>query len=219
MSDFQPEVRRRELCVEGEQSGTMPSLFDADQLTVRAVADSALARTRDYDLLGPTGDVVGAATQDAGSVGAGVRRRIASSRAAMPVDYELREGSGALLARISKRETGGLRRRLRTEVHLADDLLIAVVTSSVGGAAFTVSQPSGAPIAELARDGRTLFGIAGPHGERYGTVDLEANTLSARRAGTAHPNSYLVRFETNAPLAVRIATVAVAVIADSLRGG
>jgi hypothetical protein len=197
----------------------MPSLFDADQLTVRATADSALGRTRDYSLLDPAGVVLGAATQDTGSVGSAVRRRIASSRAAMPVDYELREESGALLARISKRETGGLRRRLRTEIRLADDLLIAVVSSSVGGASFAVTQPAGPPIAELGRAGRSLFGVTGPHGEHYGTVDLEANTLTARRAGTAHPNSYQIHFDPAAPLSVRIATVAVVVIADSLRGG
>jgi len=196
----------------------MPSLFDADQLTVRAQTNSELTRSRDYDLLDPAGAVLGSATQDTGSVVSLARRQVARSRAATPADFSVRDASGALLARVSKRVTGVLRRQLRTEVRLADGLVVAVASASVGGGRFAVRQPSGALIAEMGRAGRTLLAVTGPHRERYGTVDLEANTRSARRAGTAQPNSYLVRFDPAAPLAARIATLAVVVVFDSLRG-
>jgi hypothetical protein len=196
----------------------MPSLFDADRLTIRARSDSELTRGRDYDLLDPAGAVLGSATQDAGSAVSLARRQAARSRATMPVDFSVRDATGGLLAQVRKRVTGVLRRQLTAEVRLADGLVVAVASASVGGGRFVVRQPAGALIAGFDRAGRTLFAVTGPPGERYGTVDLEANTRTAGRAGTARPNSYLVRFEPAAPLAVRIATLAVVVVFDSLRG-
>jgi hypothetical protein len=196
----------------------MPSLFDADQLTVRARVDSAVARTRSYELLDSSAAVVGSATQDAGSVVSLAYRQLARSRAAMAADFQVRDATGALLAKVAKRATGLLRSRLRTEVSLADGAVVAVASASVGGGRFVVHQPSGAPLAELDRAGRTLFAVTGPHRERYGTVELAANTRSAAIAGTARPNTYLVHLDPATPLAVRIATVAVVVVFDSLRG-
>jgi hypothetical protein len=186
----------------------MPVLFEADQLTVRAGSNSELTRSRGYDLLDPTGVPLGSATQETGAAGALARRQLARSRATMPADYALRDASGALLARVGKRVSGLLRRQLRTEVSLADGQVVAVASASVGGGRFTVSQPSGTPIARLERAGRVLLAVTGPGGGPYGTVDLE----------TGHPNSYRVRFEPAAPLAARIATVAVVIVFDSLRG-
>jgi hypothetical protein len=196
----------------------MSRLFELDQLTVRARKDSQLTRSKEYDLLDLAGAAVGSATQDAGSPASVARRQIAPSRALMPADFDVRDGSGLVLAHVTKRVTGILRRRLRTEVSLPDATVIAIASSSPGAARFAVSDPSGNTVARLGRAGRTFLAVTGPNRESYGAVDLAANTASARRAGTASPNSYVIRFEPAAPQTVRIATLAVVVVFDSLRG-
>lgn len=200
---------------------TMLSLFELDQLTVRCRKDSHLTRAKEYDLLDSAGAVLGSATQDTGSWGSAMRRRIASSRARMPADFDVRDGSGALLAHVATRRMGVLRRYLRAEVSLADERVVAIASSSPGllvRLRFGVSDGSGRAVAQVGRAGRTFLAITGTHQELYGAVDLEANTRSARKAGTAHPNSYVIRFEPAAPPVVRIATLGVVFVVDSLRG-
>ncbi len=195
----------------------MPTVFELDQVTVRARTESAVLRSREYDLLDPSGVAVASATQDAGSPPTMARRWLATSaKANMSTDFDLRDPSGMRLAHVAKR-VSGLRSQLTAEVRLADSALVAVATASAGARRFQVVDEAGSPLADLARAGRTLLAVTGPAGERWGTVDLEANTLSARRAGTAHPNSYLVRFEPSAPGPVRIATLAMVLVVDSLR--
>jgi hypothetical protein len=196
----------------------MSTLFELDQVVVRARRDSQLTRSKEYDLLSMAGVVVGSATQNSGSVASVARRLVASSRALMPADFDVRDASGALLAHITKRVTGILRKRLRTELSLADARVVAIASSPPAGSRFWVSNPAGEAVAQVGRAGRTFLAVTGPGGESYGAVDLEANTLSARRAGTAHPNSYVIRFEPAAPLLVRIAALGVVVVFDSLRG-
>jgi hypothetical protein len=186
----------------------MSVLFEVDQLTVRARSDSELTRSRSYDLLDPAGAALGSATQETGPAGT-LARQVARSRATMPADFAVRDAAGGLLARVSKRAPGLLRRRVRTEVSLADGVVVAVATAPAGGGRFAVSQPSGTPIARLERAGRVLLAVTGPDASPYGTVDLETG---------GRPNGYRIRFEPGAPLAARIATVAVVIVFDSLRG-
>ena len=197
----------------------MSTVLDLDQVTVRARRQAPATLALEYDLLDPAGAVLGSAVQLGGSPVTALRRWTARPGAALPADYELRDGSGAVLAQVSRRPDGPLRRRMRAEVRLPGAAVLAVASFSVGARSFAVHDPSGAPLAQLARAGRTLFAVTGPHRERYGTVDLEANTLTARRAGTAHPHSYRVSFDPAAPRPVRIATLALVVVFDSQRGG
>lgn len=196
----------------------MPTPFELDQVTVRARSDSQLTRSRNYDLLDPTGAALGTATQDTG-LAATARRQVASARGLGPAAFDLRDQSGALLAHLDKQVSGLLRRRIRTEISLADATVVAVAAASPGSDRVEVTNPSGAAVVRLARAGRTFLAGTGPHGEPYAAVDLEANTRTAQQAGTAHANSYLIRFDPAAPMLVRIATVAVVIVFDSQRGG
>jgi hypothetical protein len=197
----------------------MSTVLDLDQVTMRARRQEPATLALEYDLLDPAGAVLGSAVQLGGSPAAALRRWTARPGAALPADYELRDGSGAVLAQVSRRPDGLLRRRMRAEVRLPGADVVAVASFSVGARSFAVHDPAGTPLAQLARAGRTLFAVTGPHREQYGTVALEANTLTTRRAGTAHPHSYRVSFDPGAPRPVRIATLALVVVFDSLRGG
>src|SRR6266536_1475288 len=75
-----------------EESSVMPTVFELDQVTVRARTESAVLRSREYDLLDPSGVAVASATQDAGSPPTMARRWLATSaKANMSTDFDLRD--------------------------------------------------------------------------------------------------------------------------------
>jgi hypothetical protein len=195
------------------------TLFELDQLTVRAAEDSPVVRARTYLLLDATGAPIGNVEQQAGSAGDVLRRNVARSRITMPADFAVRDAAGALVLSVTKRRAGLLMPKVVIEAALANGAVVAHARAAGRTAmAFDVSDAQGTPVATLRRSGRTLFAVADAAGGQAGAVELEGNTLSARRAGQAHPNSYSLSFALDAGTLVRIGTLAVVLGFDSIRG-
>jgi hypothetical protein len=109
-----------------------------------------------------------------------------------------------------------LRLGLRGEVSLADGRLVVVVAGR--GAAFELTGPGGIEVATVKRAGRTWLRATGA-GCVYAEVERELNTLTAVRAGTAHPNSFVIRFDQAISPVLRLGILAAGVmIENQLRG-
>ncbi len=195
-------------------------LFDLDQITLRAAADGTLLRTRTYDVLDASGRSVGNAVQGAGSVGDTLKRNVvARSRLTMPADVVVRDAEGGVLLSVAKRRAGLLLPSVRIEAALADGAVVAVARSRGRSAReYDVLDPRGGPVGTLRRGPAVLFAIADPAGEAAGSVALEPNTLSAQRAGTAHPHGYALSFVPGAPTLLRIGALATVLGFDTIRG-
>jgi hypothetical protein len=195
----------------------VPDLLTVPCLTVRATTSwSVSTGAREYDLVDADGHRIGGVTPEVTSVTHIASRVLADRAGSKRGAFEVREESGALVCRVTQQPSGLLRMRLRGEVALADGRLVAVVTGA--GSAFELADAGGARSATVARAGRTWLRATGPGGT-YAEVDREANTLSARRAGTAHPRSLVVRFDDAVPLALRLGILAVVVMSENrLRG-
>lgn len=197
----------------------MTTVLELDQVTVRAWADGAVLRTRSYALLDAGGTAVGSAVQGPGGVGDTAKRAMARSRATMPAQITVHDTAGGIVLSVAKRRSGLLLPKVRIEAALANGAVVAIA-HSVGRPAreYEVIDPQGDIVATLRRGPGVLFAIADGAGQAAGTVSLDANTLSAQRAGAAHPHSYTLRYTPAAGMLVRIASLAVVLGFDSIRG-
>ena len=195
----------------------MSDILAAPCLTVRATtARSVRTGGREYALLDADGHRIGGVTPDGGSAVQTLHRLVEGVGASRTGGFAVRDPSGALVVRVTHRTAGLLRTGLRGEVALADGRVVVVVTTRTWD--FTLTGPDGAPLATGARAGRTWLRVTGAGG-RYAEVDREPNTLTAQRAGTAHPNSQVVRFDDAVPLAVRLGILAALVMRENRIGG
>ena len=196
----------------------MTTLFELNQLTVRASADGVALRTRTYTVLDASGATVGDAVQGAGGAVTTAQRVLTRNRLTMPADFAVHDGEGGVALIVAKRRSGLLMPKVRIEAALADGTMVAIAHSMSRAREFEVADPSGALVATLRRWPGALFAIADATGQGAGTVALDANTLSARRAGTAHPHSYTISFAPAAGTLLRIGALAVVLGFDSIRG-
>ena len=196
----------------------MTTLFGLDQLTVRASADGAVLRTRSYALLDAAGGPVGSAIQGAGGVAETAQRAITRSRLTMPADIVVRDDVGGVALMVAKRRSGLLLPKVRIEAALADGTVVAIAHSVGRAREYEAVDPHGSSVATLRRGPGVLFALADGTGQPAGSVALDANTLSARRAGAAHPHSYTLSFAPGAAMLLRIASLAVVLGFDSIRG-
>lgn len=198
----------------------MTTLFELDQLTVRASADGVLLRTRTYDVLDAAGRSVGNAVQGAGTLADTAKRNlVARSRATMPADVVVHDSEGGIALTVAKRRAGLMFPKVRIEAALANGVVVAVAQSRGRVAReYELHDPHGALVATLRRGPGVLFAISDAAGQDIGAVALDANTLSARQAGTAHPSSYTLRFGPGASTLARIGALAVVLGFDSIRG-
>jgi hypothetical protein len=196
------------------------TLFELDRLTVRASAESILARTRAYDLVDGCGSVVGSATQEAGSASDVVKRNAARSRSTMPTDVVVRDALGSTVMTVAKRRAGWVLPSVRIEAALANGSVVAVAHShGRPPRGFDVMGADGTLEATVRRGGgAALFALADGSGRPAGAVELEANTLSAQLEGTARPHAYAIRYEPDAGMLLRIGALAAVLGFDSLRG-
>jgi hypothetical protein len=194
------------------------TLFDLDQLTVRATAQSVVLRSRDYDLLDGAGGSVGDAVQRTDGPIDAVRRAASPTHRSMSASFVVHDRVGGVALTVLKRPTGRLFPKVQIEAALANDAVVAVVRSlgrSLGE--YDIADPQGIAVATLRRGSGVLFAIADGAGQPAGSVALDANTLSARRAGTAHPHSYMLSFAPTAGILLRIGTLAAVLGFDSTR--
>ena len=191
----------------------MSDILSAPSLTVRATT-SPSARTggRDYALLDADGHQVGEVTAQAGPATTTVQRLVEGTRATRSGAFDVRDTTGALVFRVTHRAAGLLGGGMRGEVALADGRVVVIVTTRAQD--FTLAGADGVPLATGARAGRLWLRVTGPDGP-YAEVDREANTLTAQRAGTAHPHSQVVRFDDAVPLTVRLGTLAALVMREN----
>lgn len=196
------------------------TLFELDLLTLRASADAAAARTREYELLDAQGGIVGRAAQEGGSAMDFVKRNVARSRATMPADFTVRDSGAAVVLTVAKRRVGRLLPKVGIEARLANGVVVAVARSHGRPARqFDVTDPHGRLVATLRRGaGGALFAIADDAGRPAGSVAMEANTMSARQSGAAHPNGYAISFGPGAGALLRIGSLSAVLGFDSLRG-
>jgi hypothetical protein len=188
-------------------------ILNASRLYVRATSNpSSRTGGREFVLLDADQRQIGGVRSQTGSTGSILYRLLEGIAASRSGSFEVRDQSGALVFRVTHRAAGPAG-GVRGEVTLADGRPVVTVTTR--GQGFTIADPDGTELATGGRAGRVWLRVTGPGGGQYAEVDREANTLSAQRAGTAHPNSQLVRFDGAAPLAVRLGTLAAVVIREN----
>lgn len=196
----------------------MPTLFELDQFTVRATGQNGALRTRTYSLLDALGSPIGDVMPGAiGSVRA-VQRFFTWSPVPVPADFVVHDAMGGVALTVARRRSGGLFTKVRIEAALADGTVVAIA-HSVGHSyrEYEALDPQGALVARMRRGDRLIFALTDRVGQPAGSVGLDANTLSARRAGNAHPNSYTLSFAPEAGTLLRIASLAVVLGFDSIR--